>query len=72
MPNLSDGKALASAIVEEISKPASQGGFERTPMSDLEYLIADIELPMWAQILIVLLGGAASWGTSSFLIRNDF
>lgn len=72
LPDLRDGKALASAIVEEISKPASQGGFERSPMSDLEYLIADIELPMWAQILIVLLGGAASWGTSSFLIKNDF
>lgn len=72
LPDLRDGKALASAIVEEISKPSSQGGFERTPMSDLEYLIADIELPMWAQILIVLLGGAASWGTSLFLIRNDF
>lgn len=71
LPDLRDGKALASAIVEEISKPAAEGGFERSPMSDLEYLIADIELQWWAQCLIVLLGGAASWGTSSFLIRND-
>lgn len=50
LPDLRDGKAVASAIVEEISKPAAEGGFERMPMSDLEYLVADIQLAWWAQI----------------------
>lgn len=69
--DLSDGIAFANAITEEISKPPSQGGFERRPMADLEYLIADIRLPWWCQLLIVLIGGAASWGTSLILINNN-
>jgi len=68
---LSDGNAVAQAIINQVAKAPENGGFERMPMADLEYLIAEIELPLWCQILIVLIGGFASWITSFFLIRND-
>ena len=69
--DISDGKALTDTILAEISKSPKQGGFERMPMSDLEYLIADIRLPWWCQLLIVLVGGAVSYGASVILINNQ-
>jgi len=72
LKDLSNSGNFVRVIVEEIEKPKSQGGYERTSMSDYEYLLADISLPWWCQILIVLLGGAASWFTSVWLVKNDW
>jgi len=70
--DLNDGVAFANIITQEISKSPEQGGFKRMPMSDLEYLIADIRLPWWCQFLIVLVGGGISWVTSTILINNQY
>ncbi len=69
--DLSDGEAFANTILEDISKSPKQGGFERMPMADLEYLIADIRLPWWCQLLIILVGGGVSYVTSVILINNE-
>ncbi len=72
MKQLPDGGVLAATITGQVSKPPGAGGFERTPTADMEYLAADISLPWWCQVLIVLMGGAASWFTSHLLIHNDW
>jgi len=72
LKTIADSKALTSLIVNDINRPGEKGGFVRTPMSELEYLIADISLPWWCQVLIALLGGGVSWGTSWFLINNNW
>lgn len=69
--DISDGKAFANIVIEEISKPPVEGGFERRPMADLEYLIADIRLPWWCQLIIVLVGGGISWIVSVLMIDNQ-
>jgi len=71
MSDISDAQKLAQTITSQISKGPQNGGFERMPMADLEYLIADIKLPWWCQVLIVLIGGAASWLISWGLIKKD-
>jgi len=71
LADISDAAALADIIVDQIKQPPQQGGFVRLPMADLEYLIADIKLPWWCQVLIVIIGGAVSWFTSLLLIEND-
>jgi phosphotransferase system HPr-like phosphotransfer protein len=71
LDNLSDPDQVSSAIISQVQKPPNEGGFKRMPMADLEYLIADIKLPMWCQILIVLIGGAVCWGVSVFMIKNN-
>ena len=65
-----DPRRLAKIIVGEIDKPTSQGGFERMPMEKLEYLISDVRLPWWSQVLIVVLAGLANWYCSRWLIRE--
>jgi hypothetical protein len=72
MKTLPDGNVLAASIVEEVAKPASHGGFLRTPSAELEYLAADVSLPWWCQFVIVLVGGAVCWVTSHILIHNDW
>ncbi|MFC1598823.1 hypothetical protein ACFL2U_02340 [Patescibacteria group bacterium] len=71
IPDISDPQKLAQTITSQISKGPQNGGFDRMPMADLEYLIADIKLPWWCQVLIVLIGGAACWLISWGLIKKD-
>lgn len=72
MKTLPAAGAFATAITQEIAKPGSAGGFVRTPDADLEYLAADVSLPWWCQLIIILVGGSVSWFTSHFLINNDW
>jgi hypothetical protein len=71
LKELTDGKALADTITSQIIKSPETGGFKRLKMASLEYLIGDIKLPMWCQILIVLIGLGTSYGISVFLVKND-
>ena len=71
LSSISDGNELAKLIVDEISSPTGHGGFIRMPMASLEYLIADIKLPIWCQVIIIVIGGLVSWIISVFLIRNE-
>ena len=70
LTDLSDPQKLVKTITDQIRQPATAGGFVRRPMANLEYLIAGIKLPMWCQILIILIGTGASWLTSTLLIAN--
>jgi len=63
--------AMAGIIVEEIAKPPAQGGFQRKRMRDLEYLVSDITLPWWSQLIIVVLAVAGSWGLSYWIVKNE-
>jgi hypothetical protein len=72
MKTLPAAGAFATAITQEIAKPGSAGGFVRTPDADLEYLAADVSLPWWCQLIIILVGGCVSWFTSHYLINNDW
>jgi len=69
--DISDPQKLAQIIISQIKRGPQNGGFERMPMAELEYLVADIKLPWWCQVFIVLISGAASWGTSWYLIRKS-
>ncbi|EKD44435.1 MAG: hypothetical protein ACD_71C00132G0007 [uncultured bacterium (gcode 4)] len=63
---------LTNVIREEMSKPDFNGGFKRKRMRDLEYLISGIQLPVWCQILIVLVAGSVSWFISYLLVNNEY
>lgn len=62
---------FVDALCAQIRKPAPAGGYERKPMSDYDYLIAEVSLPWWASLLIVLLGGGLQFGAAMVLIHND-
>jgi hypothetical protein len=72
MPDLNNSEELADIICSQINKGPQNGGFDRMPMAELEYLIGDIKLPWWCQVLIVLVGGGISWATSWYMVNNDF
>ena len=46
---------IVGVMTENIRKPASDGGFQRMPMAELEYLLAEIHLPLWATFLMIVL-----------------
>jgi hypothetical protein len=68
--DLTSADEFVNIVVQEIGKPKSAGGYERSPMSDYEYLLSDISLPVWCQVIVVLIGAAAAWFTSVMLINN--
>ncbi len=72
LPLLTNPQEVGDIIVDQIAKPPNAGGFERLPMANLEYLVSEISLPWWCQVLIVLLGGATSWLTSFILVNNKW
>lgn len=63
---------IISFIEQEISKPFERGGFKRKETKELEYLISDIKLPIWSQIVIFIISGALSWLISRYLANNEF
>jgi hypothetical protein len=71
LKELNDGRALANVITGQMVKSPQSGGFKRLPMASMEYLIGDIKLPIWCQILIVLIGFGASFGISVILVKNE-
>ncbi len=66
-----DPHQIAEIISSQLTMSPANGGFVRMPMSDLEYLIRDIKLPLWCQIMIVIIGGAVSFGVSVWLVKNN-
>lgn len=48
-----------------------QKGFVRKPMADFDYLKNEIELPLWALVILSLLSLGASITTSVFLSQNN-
>ena len=61
---------FVDTICSQITASTTNGGFKRKPMSDYDYLIAEIGLPWWATLLIVLIGGGLQAGAATLLIRN--
>lgn len=70
LKTLTDQNAFVQTIVNQVRAPG-EDGFERLQMSNMEYLIADINLPWWAYIIssliIILLYGPLLW----WFFRND-
>lgn len=66
-----DPQKITDIISSQLTMSPANGGFVRMPMSDLEYLIRDIKLPLWCQILIVIIGAAVSFGVSVWLVKNN-
>lgn len=71
LPLMTDPRQIGDIIIDQVAKPPNQGGYERLPMANLEYMVSDITLPWWCQILIVILGFVASLITSFILINNS-
>lgn len=71
MGSMANAGALSGKIIEWVGKDPNAGGFARMPMSELEYLIADISLPWWAQGIIFVVVGGIIWGTTQFFIRQE-
>lgn len=69
--SIADYNSLAEIISSQVGKSNQAGGFQRMSMEELEYLTADISLPWWEQLLIVLIGGLVTWLVSWALINND-
>jgi hypothetical protein len=72
LPDLSNSEEVGNLIIDQVAKSPVKGGYERTPMAKFEYLVSEITLPWWCQVLIVILGGAASWLTSFLLVNNKW
>lgn len=64
--------SFVKAVTSQVRLPAAQGGYERKPMSDYDYLISEISLPWWASLLIVVIGGGLQFGAAFLLIHNEF
>jgi hypothetical protein len=63
---------FVKTIVGQVGLTPEQGGYERKPMADYEYLISEISLPWWASLLIVVVGGGLQFGAACLLIHNEF
>jgi len=66
-----NGSQLATIITDQVSQPKESGGFVRRPMQDFEYLAEEVELPVWAGLLMILIVGLLVWATSWALEHNE-
>lgn len=71
LPDLSDSAKVVDIITNQVALSPKNGGFIRKPMVEYEYLVSDITLPLWINILIVFILGLINWATSWSLINND-
>ena len=71
LEDLSDSNKFVETVVSQISLPGEKGGYVRMPMSKLQYLVSDITIPWWANILVVVLSMFLSWLVSWALINNE-
>ncbi|MBT4633765.1 hypothetical protein HOB94_07725 [bacterium] len=70
LKDLSDSSKLVETIVKRVALPPEMGGFLRKPMEEYQYLISDISLSWWANLLIFLVLGLLSWAIDWALINN--
>ena len=70
LKDLSDPSKLVETIVKRVALPPEMGGFLRKPMEEYQYLISDISLSWWANLLIFLVLGLLSWAIDWALINN--
>lgn len=70
-PGINDPATFVRTITSQVRQPATAGGYQRKPMADYDYLIAEISLPWWASLMIVLLGGFMQCGAAALLINNE-
>jgi len=70
MKTITDQNVFIETIVNQVRAP-DEDGFERLQMSNMQYLIADIDLPWWAYIIssliILILYAPLLW----WFFRND-
>lgn len=53
LKSLDNSEALVSAIVNQ-TQASGEEGFKRKPMEDYQYLVAEIRLPIWATLLLII------------------
>lgn len=61
-----DGDKVLDIVEDEAKKK-----FQRQPMSEYEYLMENVEPPLWVFIMLLVLGLGGSVGMSIYFIRND-
>ena len=71
LKDLSDSDKFVDTIVSQISLDGNKGGYVRMPMNKLQYLVSDITIPWWANILVVIFSMFLSWLVSWALINNE-
>lgn len=71
LTDLSEASKLVQTITDQIKLKPENGGFLRKPMSDYEYVVADITLPWWANCIVLLLSGLFTWLISYTLKINE-
>jgi hypothetical protein len=70
--DMSDPNVIANIVGTQIGLPAEKGGFERLKMRDLAYLVSDITLPLWIQVIIILIGVGANIGIAVYMVKNEY
>jgi hypothetical protein len=70
LDSLKNSDKFVDTIVQQIDLPADKGGYVRMPMSKLQYLVSDITIPWWANLLVVIFSMFLSWLVSWALINN--
>jgi len=71
LENLNDSNKFVNTIVSQISLPDNKGGYVRMPMKNLQYLVSDITIPLWTNVLVVIFSMFLSWLVSWALINNE-
>ena len=68
-----DGNAekLAKLITDQVALPPQQGGYERKPMDELEYLAGDVSLPWWSVIILFLINFLIAYAIGWALRNNE-
>jgi len=62
---------VVDIITDQVRQSPQNGGFKRREMRELTYLIADIRLPWWAQLIVIVFSGLCAYGTSWSLENNE-
>ncbi len=60
-----------AGIVNQINHQVSRG-FKRKSMKDFEYLLSDITLPFWGQLLVILVAGAVAFFLEKWIEENEY
>jgi len=71
MPTITSAADLVAIITSQVSKNATDGGYEGMEMEELQYLASDVKIAWWAQIVIFLIYAAITYAVSWALANND-
>ena len=63
---------FASSITTQIRKPYGSGGYKREPMENYQYLIYEIDLPLWATFLLIVFTIGMTSPFMIFFLTNEF